>query len=86
MGSKKLKAVVVRGNGEIPVAEPDTVKELRQKYVKQMRDGYGFASFYMETGTPGSTPMGVENADSPTGNWAYALLPAIVKCGGRWVY
>ena len=79
MGSKRLKAVAVRGDVEIPMAQPDEVKRLRQKYVKQMRDGYGFANFYMETGTPGYTPMGVENADSPTMNWAVSPVTEYPK-------
>ena len=70
MGSKKLKAVVVRGKGKISVANPDRVKELQRKYNKEIQDGVGFSNFYRETGTPAYTQVGLENADSPTKNWA----------------
>jgi aldehyde:ferredoxin oxidoreductase len=37
MGSKKLKAVSVKGSGTVPVAHPDRIKELNQKFLKAYR-------------------------------------------------
>jgi aldehyde:ferredoxin oxidoreductase len=34
MGSKRLKAVAVRGRGKVPVAEPETVKRLNERFLK----------------------------------------------------
>jgi aldehyde:ferredoxin oxidoreductase len=70
MGSKRLKAIVVRGNQPIPVANPVRVKELKRKYTHQINDGMGFANFYRTTGTPGYNVTGASNGDSPIRNWA----------------
>ena len=71
MGSKRLKAVVVRGKGRVPIADPERTKELQKKYLKEMtQEGVGYADFYRDWGTPGYTPIGIENADSPAMNWA----------------
>lgn len=69
LGSKKLKAIVARGDREVSLANPDLVKELRRKYMGQIRSGVGFADFYRETGTPGYIVTGAKIADSPTKNW-----------------
>lgn len=81
MGSKRLKAVVVRGKDEVPLADAQRANELRKTYVKQMRDGYGFAEFYAGTGTPGYTSAGIENGDSPTMNWAASPVTEYPKRG-----
>jgi aldehyde:ferredoxin oxidoreductase len=70
MGSKKLKMVVVRGTKPVPLAEPEAVKACNRKYVKEITSGVGSSNFYRETGTPGYTPSGARNGDSPTRNWA----------------
>ena len=70
MGSKKLKAVVVRGERPVPVADPARANELRKKHIAEITAGTNFASFYSGTGTPGYTPMGAVNGDSPTKNWS----------------
>lgn len=70
MGSKRLKAVVVKGQGAPPVADAEAVADLKKKYTKQIMDGVGSADFYRGTGTPGFIQVGVEIADSPTRNWA----------------
>lgn len=70
MGSKRVKAVVARGSGEVPVADRERVKAVKRKYVKQINDGTGAADFYKTTGTPGYIAYGVKVADSPIRNWA----------------
>jgi len=70
MGAKKLKAVVAKGNMEVPLADAKMVNELRKKYIKEITSGVGSADFYRETGTPGYIVAGAMNADSPTKNWA----------------
>ena len=72
MGSKRLKAVVVRGSAKIPTADADAVQAARRKYLKQIRDGTGGADFYKTTGTAGYITHGVKEADSPIRNWAGA--------------
>jgi aldehyde:ferredoxin oxidoreductase len=37
MGSKRLKAVAVRGRGKVPVAEPEAVKRLSERFLKEYK-------------------------------------------------
>ncbi|MCJ7624580.1 MAG: hypothetical protein MUO76_13845, partial [Anaerolineaceae bacterium] len=69
MGSKHLKALVVKGDQEIPLADPDRVKELRRKYAAQINSGTGFSTKYKTTGTPGGTSGYLVVGDVPTKNW-----------------
>lgn len=73
MGSKRLKLVAAHPTQEVPVANPDSVRALRRKYLEQIKSGVGGADFYRETGTPGYTPIGVYNGDSPTANWGASV-------------
>lgn len=70
MGSKRLKMVVASGNLKLPGAGKESVKRVRNKMVKEISDGTGSATFYSTTGTPGYTPFGAQNGDSPTQNWS----------------
>ncbi len=40
MGSKNLKAIAVRGNAKIPVADPEGVKKIRDKLLAMTGEGY----------------------------------------------
>lgn len=67
MGSKKLKAIAVQGDKKVPVADELAVKNLRQKWMKQLKgDGPKFKQY----GTAGITEDAVISGDSPTKNWA----------------
>ncbi|HHY46418.1 MAG TPA: aldehyde ferredoxin oxidoreductase family protein [Firmicutes bacterium] len=69
LGSKNVKAVVAKGNLPVEVADPEAVKELRKKYVREIRvEKVGFSSGYL-IGTPGYTAAGALNGDSPVKNW-----------------
>jgi aldehyde:ferredoxin oxidoreductase len=74
MGSKRLKMIAARGDQPVTLAHPDTARALRRKYTEQIRSGVGSADFYTETGTPGYTPTGAHNGDSPTRNWGASVL------------
>ncbi len=69
MGSKRLKMVSVRGTQPVPLADSAAAQAVSKKYARQISDGVGSAKFYSVTGTPGYTPMGAKNGDSPTRNW-----------------
>ncbi|MBO8127515.1 MAG: aldehyde ferredoxin oxidoreductase family protein [Firmicutes bacterium] len=66
MGSKKLKAIVVKGNKEVPLADPEKVKELRKKYMRLPSREYKTLT---ETGTIGILATAIETGDSPVKNW-----------------
>lgn len=68
MGSKKLKAIAVRGTGEIPVKYPEKVLETNKKISEAMKDSqlaYAFGTWGTGVGTPASALSG----DSPVKNW-----------------
>jgi aldehyde:ferredoxin oxidoreductase len=54
MGSKNLKAVVVRGSGSVKVADPEGVKAVREVYRAMTGEGY-FHLFNNPITVPGST-------------------------------
>ena len=66
MGSKNLKAVVVKGNKEVPLADVDRVKKLRKKYMKCPSREYKPLS---EAGTLGILGNSIMSGDAPVKNW-----------------
>ncbi len=66
MGSKKLKAVAVKGNMKVPVADEDKARELRKKYLGELG---GHIEWLKPFGTPFLVDIGVMNGDSPVKNW-----------------
>jgi len=82
MGSKKLKAVVVKGSMQVPVAYPDEVRESRARWSKQLT---GEGVLFRKHGTTVLTTMNTIVGDTPLKNWAgiyphdfsYASLQAI---------
>ncbi len=67
MGSKKLKAVAVRGSMEVPMADGDRAMELRKKYLKELT---GHVDMLREWGTPAILIRCSESGDTPTKNWS----------------
>jgi aldehyde:ferredoxin oxidoreductase len=74
MGSKHLKALVVKGTKAIHIADIELAKETREKYVHQINTGTGSSNFYRKTGTPGYTSQGIYLGDSPTKNWGVSSI------------
>ncbi len=74
MGSKKLKAVVVRGTAKVVPADPETFKTIAKEVTGGMKNGpmaevvKGFGMF----GTSGNTNMMVMSGDCPVKNWSGA--------------
>ncbi|MBN2239626.1 MAG: aldehyde ferredoxin oxidoreductase family protein [Dehalococcoidales bacterium] len=66
MGSKKLKAVVVKGNIKIPLHDEEKANELRRKYLKELGPG---AQFLRDLGTSGNAHMSARSGDTPVKNW-----------------
>ena len=66
MGSKRLKAVVVRGSQEVPLADLALANELRKKWARQlMGEGVDFKTH----GTTSRTIPNVVIGDTPLKNW-----------------
>ena len=66
MGSKMLKAVVVKGNMKVPLADEAETKELRRKWQAQLG---GHIAWLKPFGTPFLVDIGVQTGDSPVKNW-----------------
>jgi aldehyde:ferredoxin oxidoreductase len=70
MGSKKLKAVAVRGKQPVPVFDADLTNELRKKYLPQLG---GPIEMFREVGTTGLTEPSLKSGDTPVKNWGGAI-------------
>jgi aldehyde:ferredoxin oxidoreductase len=63
MGSKKVKAVAVKGKaGNVPLFNADQAKDYRQTYLAQLTGHFGLLK---EFGTPGIMAMMAKFGDSP---------------------
>ncbi|MBM3119542.1 MAG: aldehyde ferredoxin oxidoreductase family protein [Chloroflexi bacterium] len=66
MGSKKLKAIAVRGNQKVPIAHETELKAARTKYLGQLG---GTVEIYRQFGTCGGMATFVRVGDAPVKNW-----------------
>jgi aldehyde:ferredoxin oxidoreductase len=69
MGSKKLKAVAVRGTGKAAVANQAALERLRKDFIAAMREMWGFAELLIKHGTCGLTAGLVASGATPVKNW-----------------
>ncbi|MEJ2739100.1 MAG: aldehyde ferredoxin oxidoreductase family protein [Dehalococcoidia bacterium] len=73
MGSKKLKAVAVKGSLKIPIADSDYVNQLRSEHlaeIKSMKSGSESAfEKRHKYGTSAATHIQAHSGDSPVKNW-----------------
>ena len=79
MGSKRLKAVVVRGDKKISVAEPENFKSAREDYIKRLKDSK-FQQGLTATGTGGGTSFLLSIGDCPTKNWNSTGTESMPTC------
>jgi aldehyde:ferredoxin oxidoreductase len=68
MGSKNLKAIVVRGKGQVPVAELKMFQETRKAALAAVKESLISASFH-DLGTAAAMDMGMMTGDVPIKNW-----------------
>jgi aldehyde:ferredoxin oxidoreductase len=71
MGSKRLKAVVVQGQADVPMKDAELAAGLRKEYLKQ--GDPGLVDFFRAMGTPGVTEPNLQSGDLATKNWADTL-------------
>jgi aldehyde:ferredoxin oxidoreductase len=69
MGSKQLKAIVVRGNLEVPMADPEAAKKLRNKWIKDLLSRPS-AQKFRKYGTIDHVASSTFSNDAPVKNWA----------------
>jgi aldehyde:ferredoxin oxidoreductase len=68
MGSKKLKAVVVKGSKRVEVSHPDQYVALRKSIIVKSRDAMVAQSF-RSMGTDAGMDLGMMTGDVPIKNW-----------------
>ncbi len=66
MGSKRLKAIVVKGEMDVPMVDEERIKELRREYLRRRGGAYNDLHDF---GTCGITSDSAQNGDSPVRNW-----------------
>jgi aldehyde:ferredoxin oxidoreductase len=71
MGSKKLKAIAVRGNRKVPVANEPALKAARTKHLGQLG---GDVEVFRQFGTCRSMNQLVQIGDAPVKNWRGTAL------------
>jgi len=69
MGSKKIKAIVVKGNQQISVFDVAKTLELRKNYTGKLG---GPSGLFKQFGTPGLTIGCIKGGDTPVKNWGGA--------------
>jgi aldehyde:ferredoxin oxidoreductase len=69
MGSKRLKAVVVRGREKVKIAYPEEYDALRKSLITKSRDAMVAQSF-RSMGTDAGMDLGMMTGDVPIKNWA----------------
>lgn len=82
MGSKKLKAVAVKGKLKVPMFDEAKVIELRKSYIPKLG---GHLSIMRAVGTPAILIPCAQQGDAPIKNWAGVQaidFPELEKIGG----
>ncbi|MEE8373941.1 MAG: aldehyde ferredoxin oxidoreductase family protein [Dehalococcoidia bacterium] len=78
MGSKKLKAIVVRGTGKVEPGKPDEYKEVRKAVFDKVNDGM-ISMALRAQGTAMGMGVGAMLGDVPTKNWTVGDPGEIAK-------
>jgi aldehyde:ferredoxin oxidoreductase len=82
MGSKKLKAIALKGTMKIPMPDEKAANEMRRRHLANLGPRAGFMRDF---GTAGLFNMACESDDAPCKNWAGASVidyPAFKNLGG----
>jgi len=78
MGSKNLKAVAVRGTGNVPVANPEKTRKLVKAYFKKIHDAT-VENEFRRHGTPGLCETAERLGDMPIKYWQGDTFPEGAK-------
>jgi len=73
MGSKRLKAVAVRGDQKVSLADSGLVSKLRKEHIAELKkpgpDGESYMENFHKYGTSRMTARSAHSGDSPVKNW-----------------
>jgi aldehyde:ferredoxin oxidoreductase len=84
MGSKNLKAVVVRGKGRIPLADPDRFKDFNKQILDIFKDGVKETPLGLTVNGTAGVVMATQNFGVlPTKNWQQGTFDGWEKIDGE---
>ena len=69
-GSKRVKALVVRGTQPVPVADEDAFKELKRESLTLFQASDFLNTIRRGAGTASAMPIAIDMGDMPVRNWA----------------
>jgi len=69
MGSKKLKALAVRGEEKVPMHDESSAKQIRRKYIEKYRQNPKVWEHWKKYGTIDHVASSAFSNDSPVKNW-----------------
>jgi aldehyde:ferredoxin oxidoreductase len=81
MGSKKLKAIAVRGKAKIPMAEPEKFREFARGAMEEVKSGF-VTTIMHDTGTAGWVDSGIAYGDTPSKYYTIATMPEATDISG----
>ena len=81
MGSKKVKAIVIKGDREIPVADEEEVKRLRAESYREILEKPNYA-FWRRQGTMSTIEWSQQNSVLPSFNFKEGVFDRAEEIGG----
>jgi len=81
MGSKKVKAIAVRGKMKLPMKEPNKFREVARQAMTEVKEGF-FTQWMHEGGTASWVDSAIAYGDGPTNYYTAPTLPEATKISG----
>lgn len=72
MGSKKLKAIAIRGTKKVKIKNEEKYKEIRKRLIEKLREDSLTRALH-QYGTNSGMTLGMQVGDVPTKNWRMAI-------------
>jgi aldehyde:ferredoxin oxidoreductase len=81
MGSKKVKAIAVRGKMKLPMHDSENFREVARQAMKEVKEGF-FTQWMHEGGTASWVDSAIAYGDGPTNYYTAPTLPEATKISG----
>jgi aldehyde:ferredoxin oxidoreductase len=81
MGSKKVKAVAVRGKMKLPMQDSEKFREVARQAMQEVKEGF-FTQWMHEGGTAAWIDSAIAYGDGPTNYYTAPTLPEATKISG----
>ena len=81
MGSKKVKAIAVRGKMKLPMHDSEKFREVARQAMQEVKEGF-FTQWMHEGGTASWVDSAISYGDGPTNYYTAPTLPEATKISG----